>query len=91
MSGHDHCMEHLVENSKLSSSLSSSLEVNHFLAGMGKECYNSNSNMKSVTENYVLQPKIAKTIYFNYYKTKLPSLLSSFISLVQSGCKMHVI
>ena len=36
---------------------------------------------------------IAKTIYFNYYKTKIPSLLTSFIkqkSLVQSGEKMLV-
>jgi len=40
MSGHDHCMEHLVEN-----------KVNHFLTGMGKECCYSNSNLKSVPAN----------------------------------------
>eukprot|EP01035_Chromulina_nebulosa_P018173 gene18173-23831_t len=57
LSGHDHCMEHIVETGS---------DVNYYIVGMGVECCYSASNLAKVPTNsvqwYIASNNAAKTI-----------------------------
>ena len=90
MSGHDHCIEHLVAVivaiiiTVIITIITTviinfiDVEVNHFLTGMDKECCNSNSNsnLKSVTAN---------TLKWYLASNNAPSGVTSFTAFTTSS------